>query len=218
VGRGRHGRPAREVAPLIGDILHSFHSALDHLGWQQAFRKSYGHPPVGPRESEAPAEARVGLLRSTGGIVAVPFEGSGLPLQPPTEHPDGKSQEGDDDEADPDPFHLVSRRMYLVSRDTHDSGDTCPFSDEMRSGTSALLESGRMRKVRTLTARTIRAVTLVIRDRRIPRPLRWAGGLALLPIPGPFDEAVLLIVAVPLLLFYREPMGEAWEATAVVDP
>jgi hypothetical protein len=55
-------------------------------------------------------------------------------------------------------------------------------------------------------------VGLVIRDQRIPRGLRWAGGLGLLPIPGPFDEAVLLAVAVPLLVFYRGPMREAWHA------
>ena len=53
---------------------------------------------------------------------------------------------------------------------------------------------------------------MVLRDRRIPRPLRWAGGLGLLPIPGPFDEAVLLLVAVPLFVFYRGPMREAWDA------
>ena len=28
------------------------------------------------------------------------------------------------------------------------------------------------------------------------------------PIPGPFDEAVLLVVAVPLVLFYRRPLVE----------
>jgi len=60
----------------------------------------------------------------------------------------------------------------------------------------------------------MRATGLVIRDKRIPRPLRWAGGLGLLPIPGPFDEAILLMVAVPLFLFYRGPMREAWHAAA----
>ena len=71
-----------------------------------------------------------------------------------------------------------------------------------------------MRTIRVFLARTIRATALVVRDKRIPRPLRWAGGLGLLPIPGPFDEAVLLLVAVPLLVFYREPMREAWSAAS----
>jgi hypothetical protein len=47
-------------------------------------------------------------------------------------------------------------------------------------------------------------------DSRIPRPLRWLAALGLAPIPGPFDEALLLIVAVPLALFYRRPLREAW--------
>ena len=59
-------------------------------------------------------------------------------------------------------------------------------------------------------ARAIRAVRLLATDRRIPRPLRALAALGLLPIPGPFDEAVLLLVAVPLMLFYRGPMREAW--------
>ena len=33
---------------------------------------------------------------------------------------------------------------------------------------------------------------------------------SLLPIPGPVDEAVLLLVAVPLVVLYREPLAEAW--------
>jgi hypothetical protein len=48
------------------------------------------------------------------------------------------------------------------------------------------------------------------RDPRIPRPLRWLAALALLPIPGPFDEAVLLVVAPIFFAFYRGPMREAW--------
>lgn len=67
-----------------------------------------------------------------------------------------------------------------------------------------------MRAARAFIARTIRATGLVVRDKRIPRPLRWAGGLGLLPIPGPFDEVVLLLVAVPLFVFYRGPMRDAW--------
>ena len=30
------------------------------------------------------------------------------------------------------------------------------------------------------------------------------------PIPGPFDEVLLLIVAIPLVLFYREPLWDVW--------
>jgi hypothetical protein len=67
-----------------------------------------------------------------------------------------------------------------------------------------------MRAVMRFTSRTIRATRLVVGDRRIPRPLRWGGGLALLPIPGPFDEAVLLLVAVPLFVFYRRALRDAW--------
>jgi hypothetical protein len=62
--------------------------------------------------------------------------------------------------------------------------------------------------------RTIRAVVLVARDRRIPKPLRWIAALGLLPIPGPVDEAVLLLVAPVLFGFYREPMREAWQRAA----
>ena len=59
--------------------------------------------------------------------------------------------------------------------------------------------------------RTLRAVRLLATDRRIPRPLRGLAGLGLLPIPGPFDEALLLLLALPLVLFYRGPMREAWQ-------
>jgi hypothetical protein len=59
--------------------------------------------------------------------------------------------------------------------------------------------------------RTIRAVAILARDGRIPRPLRGAAALALLPIPGPFDEAVLLLVALLLWLFYPDRLKEAWQ-------
>jgi hypothetical protein len=64
--------------------------------------------------------------------------------------------------------------------------------------------------VRGFLKRTIRAAAILARDKRIPRPLRYLAAFGLLPIPGPFDEAVLLIVAVPLAIFYRGPMREAW--------
>jgi hypothetical protein len=54
-------------------------------------------------------------------------------------------------------------------------------------------------------------VKLLARDSRIPTPLRWIAGLALLPIPGPIDEVILLLIAPVLLVFYRETMREAWQ-------
>jgi hypothetical protein len=59
--------------------------------------------------------------------------------------------------------------------------------------------------------RTIRATRIAAADSRIPSQLRWAAALGLAPIPGPLDEALLLILAVPLALFYREPLREAWK-------
>jgi hypothetical protein len=64
--------------------------------------------------------------------------------------------------------------------------------------------------VRRFAARSIRATKLIVRDVRIPKPLRWLAGLALLPVPGPFDEAVLLLIAPILFVFYRQPMRDAW--------
>ncbi|MEK6228154.1 MAG: hypothetical protein AABM31_02350 [Actinomycetota bacterium] len=69
-----------------------------------------------------------------------------------------------------------------------------------------------MQKARTFTTRTIRATGALSRDRRIPRPLRWLAGLGLLPIPGPFDEAILLFIAPLFLIFYRQPMRDAWRS------
>ena len=51
---------------------------------------------------------------------------------------------------------------------------------------------------------------IAAKDKRIPRPLRWLVALGLLPIPGPFDEVILILVAVPLAAFYRRPLVEAW--------
>jgi hypothetical protein len=58
--------------------------------------------------------------------------------------------------------------------------------------------------------RSLRAVRLAAGDERIPRPLRFFLAFGLLPIPGPFDEAVLVLAAVPLGLFYRRPLVDAW--------
>jgi hypothetical protein len=60
-------------------------------------------------------------------------------------------------------------------------------------------------------ARLIRAVRILLQDARIPKPLRWLTAFAVLPIPGPVDELVLLVVAPWLFVFRREPLREAWE-------
>jgi len=66
--------------------------------------------------------------------------------------------------------------------------------------------------------RTLQAVKIAATDRRIPRPLRGLAALGLAPIPGPFDEALLLIVAIPLVLFYREPLADAWRQANTARP
>ena len=61
--------------------------------------------------------------------------------------------------------------------------------------------------------RLFRALKLAARDPRIPRPVRAVAAFGLLPIPGPVDEIVLVLVA-PLLLLYRQPLREAWANAA----
>lgn len=60
--------------------------------------------------------------------------------------------------------------------------------------------------------RTFRAVRLLARDDRIPRPLKWLALIGLTPVPGPFDEAVLLVVAALLFAFRRDAVRGAWRA------
>ncbi len=67
-----------------------------------------------------------------------------------------------------------------------------------------------MRAMLASIRRPLRAVKIIARDGRIPKPLRWLAAIGLLPVPGPFDEGVLLVVAVLPLAFYRDPLREAW--------
>jgi hypothetical protein len=62
--------------------------------------------------------------------------------------------------------------------------------------------------------RLLHATKILVRDKRIPRPLRWLAAVALMPIPGPVDEVALLVLAPLLVAFHREPMREAWRAAA----
>jgi hypothetical protein len=75
-----------------------------------------------------------------------------------------------------------------------------------------------VRSALDLVTRIIRAVSLAATDKRIPRPLRLLAALGLAPIPGPFDEVLLLIVAIPLALFYREPLTDAWTRARLAKP
>lgn len=67
-----------------------------------------------------------------------------------------------------------------------------------------------MRALAAFIRRTIRTVKRLVRDGRIPKPVRWAAAVGLLPIPGPIDELVLLVVAAVLWLFWRDLLVEAW--------
>ena len=68
----------------------------------------------------------------------------------------------------------------------------------------------RVRNVLNFFGRVIRAMRIAATDKRIPRSLRYLAAIGIAPIPGPIDEALLLIAAIPLALFYRRPLAEAW--------
>ena|SRR5215211_7979344 len=90
------------------------------------------------------------------------------------------------------------------------SGATAVLGAPSRRAVAGRPNLAYVRKTRVLIARSLRATRLVVADRRIPRPLRWIAALALLPLPGPLDEAVLLVLAPILFVFHRTPMREAW--------
>ena len=62
--------------------------------------------------------------------------------------------------------------------------------------------------------RAVRAVRLLARDGGLPRWLRVLAAIGIAPIPGPFDEAILLVVAAILWLGYRERLRIAWRDAA----
>jgi len=74
-----------------------------------------------------------------------------------------------------------------------------------------------MRSFTAFVQRTARAVRIVIGHGGIPRPIRWLAAFGLAPIPGPFDEAVLLLVALVLFVFYRQELRQAWKEAASDD-
>ena len=77
----------------------------------------------------------------------------------------------------------------------------------------------RLKRAHSFVNRTGRAVKIVVSHESIPRPIRWLAAVGLLPIPGPFDEAVLLVVALILAVFYRDQLRDAWkQAGEARDP
>jgi hypothetical protein len=58
--------------------------------------------------------------------------------------------------------------------------------------------------------RILRAVRILARDGGLPRWLRGLAAVGIAPIPGPFDEAVLLVVAAILWLGYRDRLRADW--------
>lgn len=68
-----------------------------------------------------------------------------------------------------------------------------------------------MRSFAAFLKRTAKAVRIVLRHGGVPRPIRWLAAFGLAPIPGPIDEAVLLLVAAILFVFYRRELREAWK-------
>lgn len=59
-----------------------------------------------------------------------------------------------------------------------------------------------------------RAVRLLARDGGLPRWLRGLAAVGLAPLPGPFDELVLLVVAAILWFGYRDRLRAAWQKSA----
>ena len=68
-----------------------------------------------------------------------------------------------------------------------------------------------MRSSAAFLKRTANAVRIVLRNGGIPRPVRWLAAFGVAPIPGPIDEAVLVLVALILFLFYRRELRKAWK-------
>ena len=67
-----------------------------------------------------------------------------------------------------------------------------------------------MRSFGAFLKRTANAVRIVLRHGGIPRPIRWLAAFGLAPIPGPVDEAVILLVTAILFVFYRRELRQAW--------
>lgn len=49
----------------------------------------------------------------------------------------------------------------------------------------------------------LRVAKRLVKEPHLPRPLRALIAFALLPIPGPVDEAALVVAALTIAVFYR---------------
>jgi hypothetical protein len=62
--------------------------------------------------------------------------------------------------------------------------------------------------------RLLKAVRILARGGRIPRPLRGLALVGLAPLPGPLDEVALLLAGALLWVFHRDRLREAWSRAA----
>ena len=58
--------------------------------------------------------------------------------------------------------------------------------------------------------RIIKTVKILAIEDKLPKWLRGMGLFGIAPVPGPFDEIVLMFVAIIVAAFYREVFKEAW--------
>lgn len=65
--------------------------------------------------------------------------------------------------------------------------------------------------------RLLSALKALARDPRIPKPVRWVLVLSLLPVPGPFDEAVGLVALGLIAVFWRPVLRDVLGRQAGAD-
>jgi hypothetical protein len=71
--------------------------------------------------------------------------------------------------------------------------------------------------VRSRIKAAVRVLRGAAKDPRIPRPVRWLLVAGLLPVPGPFDEAVLLLALVIIAVFFRPVLRDLLRRSAEGD-
>lgn len=73
------------------------------------------------------------------------------------------------------------------------------------------------RRLKRWLGRVVRTGNALRKDGRVPRPIRWA--LCISPfcllIVGPFDEIIVGVLLLALVVFWREPLLDAWRSTSL---